>query len=156
MDFHTAWHFLTEHPIFKESPHEYAFTHFDTTMWIDVVKVNPINNHVEDDAALNTVTRVWVEQGPWITTHMLPDTESGYLPQGCSSHDYRLDSGGATFEEAIIQLAKKVRYFYGVDGTERRTKKDGGKPKPRWTREDYKTAGVPIPRGTKLRKKGDW
>ena len=95
MDFYTAWHFLCEHKIFN------GF--FENELWIDVVKVNPYTNKIDDDATKNTKVRVWLEHGPY-------DEEWN----GCE-HDYRLDCGGDTFEEAIIELAKLVQEYFTDD-----------------------------------------
>lgn len=61
-----------------------------------VVKVNPKTNEISDDVELNSKTRIWLECG--ITPN---------------EHDIRLDCGGDTFEEAIIQLADLVIKHFG-------------------------------------------
>lgn len=96
MDFYTAWKFLDGHKMFNGL--------FMNELWIDVVKVNPITNAIDDDPSKNTKTRIWLEHG-------------GYDKEwGSTAHDYDLDCGGDTFEEAIINLAKLVKKYYRKDG----------------------------------------
>jgi hypothetical protein len=99
MDFYEAWNFLNSHKIFEDT---YQLNQFqDSCLIINVVKVNPVNNKIEDDETLNTKTQVWLECGEY---------EERY-DQGC--HDIDLDCGADTFEEAIIQLAQLVADKYG-------------------------------------------
>lgn len=72
---------------------------------IMVVHVNPVTERIEDDASLNTATRVWLETGLREETLLW----SGY------THDPRLDCGHATFEEALVRLAAKVAQHYGYE-----------------------------------------
>lgn len=92
MDFYTAWKFLNEHKMFNEQ--------FTEGLWIEVVKVNPDTNEIDDDSSKNVKTRVWLEHGNY-------DEEWGAI-----THDPRLDCGGDTFEKAIIKLAKLVQKYY--------------------------------------------
>ena len=77
---------------------------------IDVLKVNPDTNSIDDDSKKNTKTSVWLETGAYIK-------DDDALSIGCSHfyHDYYLDCGGYTFEDAIIQLAELVMKYYGKD-----------------------------------------
>jgi hypothetical protein len=94
-DFYEAWVFLNEHHYFEHG--EYKMPMFTESMDIAVVKVNPETKHIDDDESKNTETQVWVECGDW---EELPDHDfKGYV------HDMDLDTGGATFEEAIVNLA---------------------------------------------------
>ena len=93
MDFYDSYHYLEEHPIFKN--------HFQYCLDIEIVKVNPITNSVDDDFNKNTKTQIWLECGPY---------KSNY-----ATHDVDLDCGGDTFEEAIIELASLVKDVYGDD-----------------------------------------
>lgn len=79
---------------------------FINNLDIHYTKVNPETNHVEDDRSLNTKIEVWLETGPayW------DEYSNSY--QG-NMHDIRLDVGGDTFEEALINLANKVLEHYG-------------------------------------------
>lgn len=85
MDFYKAYHFLKRH----------EKGYFMDALDIEVVKVNPAKNEIDDDRSKNTHVRVWLETGPEVGTH-----------------DYALDCGGNTFEEAIIRLAELVRFYY--------------------------------------------
>ena len=98
-EFYDAWTFLADHPIFirdddlVKEPHYFCF---QRNLDIEVVKVNPETNAIDDDKALNTKTAVWLECG----------IEENH-------HDIDLDSGGDNFEDAIIRLAMLVRDKYG-------------------------------------------
>lgn len=96
MDFYTAWHFLEEHKMFNGR--------FNEDLWIKVVKVDPKTNEIENDERRNTKLQVWLEHGKY---------EEEYR---CCNHDWDLDCGGDTFEEAVIKLAELVKESYGDDG----------------------------------------
>lgn len=72
---------------------------------IEVVKVEPITKTVCRNENLSTETRVWLECGPY--------------HQKYAEHDWDLDCGGATFEEAIIELANLVETYYDEVGEKR-------------------------------------
>lgn len=55
MEFYDAYHFLAAHRIFDG--------HFSECLDVEVVKVNPLTNRIEDDSSLNTKTSVWLECG---------------------------------------------------------------------------------------------
>ncbi len=93
-NFYDAFHFLEGHPIFKGE--------FLTQLYMEVVLVDPATNAVDDDFSRNTTPRIWMETGP---------NEKDEYGWGC--HDLDLDSAGATYEEAIIDLAGKVLAKYG-------------------------------------------
>jgi hypothetical protein len=80
---------------------------------VDVVKVNPENETIEDKESLNTAVRVWIEGGPW-TDNANPDFVEEKWPTW--THDYDLDCGAATFEEAVIKFTENVREKYGDYG----------------------------------------
>jgi hypothetical protein len=98
MNFYEAWRFLNENGVFKDI---YGLERFNRCLVIDVVKVNPANNRIENDDVLNTKIQVWLECGKYNE-----DYEQG-------QHDIDLDCGADTFEEAIIKLAKLVADKYG-------------------------------------------
>jgi len=100
-DFHEAWDWLYGHPYFRyrDGPMK-GSEGFTIAYDLIVVKVNPVNDRVEDDDSLNTKTNIWVECGP------LED-------DGGQTHDWELDCGGDTFEDAIIALAKIVMRVHG-------------------------------------------
>ena len=94
-DFYDSWFFLRSNPIYELGEKRDSY-HWDflRNLYIEVVKVNPETNSIDDDKTKNTKTMVWLEYGP----------------DGC--HDIRLDCGGDTFEEAIIKLANLVNEHY--------------------------------------------
>ena len=67
-----------------------------------IVKINPDIGMVDDDESKNTKVEVWLEAGPY--------------GEHCNIHDWDLDCGGDTFEEAIIKLADLVKQYYDDDG----------------------------------------
>jgi hypothetical protein len=99
-DFYEAYNFLRHHPMCVLKKINY----FNRCLDIDVVKVCPETNAIEDDPALNTKTQIWLEFGG-----MDEDEYFGVIP----CHDIDLDCGGDTFEEAIIKLANLVLKKYG-------------------------------------------
>lgn len=99
-DFYDAWIFLNEHPIFMDL--------FECGLYTTVVKVNPETMEIDDDRSKNTKVQVWLEHGPY-------EKIDGEFPQ--PTHDFNLDCGADTFEEAIIKLAKLVKEHYNDDGT---------------------------------------
>ena len=86
MDFYTAWIFLSEHKMFHHM--------FECGLYTAVVKVNPETNEIDDDDTKNIKVQVWLEH----------------------YHDFDLNCGGDTFEEAIIALAGLVKKHYTDDG----------------------------------------
>lgn len=75
--------------------------------WIEITPhmVNPITKHIDDDPALNTEIRFWVEAGPYC--------EDEYCGQLIPHHIMELDCGGPTWEEAVFKLANLVKEQYG-------------------------------------------
>lgn len=125
-DFYQAWWFLYNHPIFDDTPKKMmleeetipgTFSRFEDCLDVDIVKVNPKTNRIDDDDKLNTETRVWLECGPWVHRDREMSQESrdrgcyDFFPEG-RSHDWHLDCGGRTYEEAIVKLANLVFQHY--------------------------------------------
>lgn len=123
-NFYQAWWFLYNHPIFDDTPKRMTleestipgtFSRFEDCVDVDIVKVNPGTDCIEKDDNLNTKTRVWLECGPWVHK----DREAGkydskeFFPEG-PSHDWNLNCGGDTYEEAIVKLANLVSQNYDV------------------------------------------
>lgn len=127
-----AWRYLEEHPIFQGHYGIKWGDHMDSRflqqLWIAYVKVNPKNRKISRDKSKNTMTEVWLESGPvyrkkdkgkgvpaehdgiWGSLGLGGDDETF-----ANVHDYRLDCGGRTFEEALIKHAKLVHKRYGDD-----------------------------------------
>lgn len=114
LDNHPAfWKFLA-HPNDREGrepnhimflEHEYGVTR---SLYLYPVRCNPQTHRVEEDSSLNTKTEIWYEIGPM---DLLPD-EHGYCNHW---HDYLLDGGADTYEQAIVEIARKVWEHYGND-----------------------------------------
>lgn len=107
MDFHEAWQWLDDHPMFAIG--EGGAGGGTGCLDIEVVKVNPENETIEDDESLNTATRVWLEGGPW-----MEEIEGEW--HGDWAHDWDLDCGGKTFEEAFMKFVELVKEVYGDYG----------------------------------------
>jgi len=108
--FHRAYNWLLNHPYFYHPQYkEYESSCFKRCLDIDVVMVNPETDRIEDEHNLNTVHRVWIETGKII----MCDELNGVM-EPTSTHDYRLDCGGSSFEEVIIKLAELVKIYIGL------------------------------------------
>lgn len=68
--------------------------------------VNPDTRKVDNDDAKNIHLEIWIEAGP----PMPPDENFDFV---MSSHDYNLDCGGDTIDDALINLAALVKEHYG-------------------------------------------
>ncbi len=108
--FYQAWWFLVDHPKFKDK--RGLFT-FEQSLVIEVVKVNPKTKRIDDDEKLNTLVQTWLECGKYEKTTK-QERELGMYADGKHVHDIRLDTGGDTFEIAIIRLARLVKRYYGT------------------------------------------
>ena len=96
-NFYDAWQFLVDHPTFEDS---YYLNRFQSRcLYVEVVKVNPKTNHIDDNEELNTKVQVWLEAGSYHPDHGV--------------HDIDLDCSGDTYEEAIIKLANLVYKKFG-------------------------------------------
>lgn len=104
MDFYTAWNWLYHHPSFFHLDIGNA-PGFMSNLEVMTAKVDPSTGRVEDDETRNTKVEIWLEAGPYTKE---PGFE-GEVP----NHDYRLDCGGDTYEQAIIKMANLVLEYYG-------------------------------------------
>lgn len=99
---------------------------------IDVVKINPETQEIDDNPLLNTKIEVWLEFGlpilvdkeTWSTIYepiphipipnkILKGWRKGKYIE-VPSHDINLDCGGNTFEEAFLNLYKLLKEKYKV------------------------------------------
>lgn len=110
-EFYEAYHFLKNHKIVnKLDSRGYMRNAFEETIYVSVVKVNPLINAIDDNENFNIDTKIWLEFGP-----IEFDDNNNIV----KTHDTRLDCEGNTFEEAIITLANLVDFYYTSEGTER-------------------------------------
>lgn len=72
----------------------------------DYHMVNPETRAIDDDNSKNTAMEVWLETGPAYFDNYSEQYQR-------NMHDTRLDCGGATFEEALIELAGLIKKYYG-------------------------------------------
>jgi|2_EtaG_2_1085320.scaffolds.fasta_scaffold32620_2 hypothetical protein len=119
-DFETAFNWLEQHPCMMyrgELAMQGRFydSAFPQNLDIYLAKVNPTTDMIDDDESKNTKLEIWFEVLTY--TEQNPNHPEWYDKfQGASCHDWQLDTGGRTFEEAIIKLALKVRKYYGESG----------------------------------------
>ena len=87
--------------------------------------VNPETECVEDDDSLNTMFQVWVDYaGGWMDQSKNDDWE----PDGGWNDynkwqvacDLRLECGGNSMEDCLLELAARVKVFYNDDGTDKK------------------------------------
>lgn len=95
--FYNAYNWLEDHPVLNKF--EIRHGNFVHSLLIEVVKVNPDTNEIDDNDSLNTKVNIWLEAGSPVC--------HGAGVWGWT-HDLNWDCGGETFEEAIIELQKKV------------------------------------------------
>ena len=104
-DFYEAYMFLCNHPMVTYKERNF----FSKCLDIEVVKVNPKTNEIDlYNKENNTKTEIWLEFGP-----ILKDEDYEVIP----AHDYELDTGADTFEDAVVNLANLVWYHYGNSRT---------------------------------------
>lgn len=131
--FYKAYKYLQDHPIFDTTPGEildlseiedpfekgsklgeglylYSSQGFENSLRIEVVKVNPKTDEIDENPSRNTKVQIWLEAGPWDTN--LLNADQGEEKVGGFTNDYDLSCGGDTFEDAIIKMAELVRTKY--------------------------------------------
>lgn len=111
-DFYGAWRWLNEHPIFyrcEREFHERGLTEdrgiLDSCVEVIPTKVNPETGQRSEDPTKNTKLEFWVEVFP---RSMNPE-------RGVSLHDYVCDTGGDTYELAIVAVAAEIYKRHGND-----------------------------------------
>lgn len=70
-----------------------------------VVRVDPATQSISLDPALNTQVQIWFE---FSIAHQ-------WLQDGMRLHDYKLDGGASSYEQALIKAAKRLHRRYGND-----------------------------------------
>lgn len=115
--------------------HERHLEHDEGVSQLDigVLKVDPATGRVEmrtatdgedegkeiPDELRNTKTEIWYEVGPWLWPRDAPEHQRGDLPlAGIGQHDWQLDGSADTYEQAIIDVARKLHDRYGNDRTQ--------------------------------------
>jgi len=72
---------------------------------------------VNDDRSKNVFTEFWLEFGPveYGYCSNYPDPKTGWDMETVEQnyHDWKLDCGGSTFDEALIRLARNIRRIRG-------------------------------------------
>ena len=104
-EFYYAWQWLINHPALKYGDGS-AITE---NLKIEVVKINPLIQDIDEDEKLNTEVAIWLSTGPAEFFESEDEIEDSIL----WTHDQNLDASGATFEDAILELFELVKYNYG-------------------------------------------
>ena len=95
----------------------------------DFVYVDPTLDRIRGDwnggDPRDTEFRVWIEGGGWMdcaTAPYMTEPEGGWKDHNRwhACHDMDLDCGGSTMEEALLNLAQRVQWYYGDTGREHR------------------------------------
>jgi hypothetical protein len=112
-DFYTAWHWLQNHPIFwyfgPRRKHESTLCYdrgTDEGLEFRPAKVNPNTLRISNRRTKNTLLQMWVEVFP---SSMHEDGRDLRL------HDVECDTGGATYEEALLKAAEEIYRRHGND-----------------------------------------
>ena len=127
--FYDDWFWLNSHPSFasvtpRHPNHpdmDLRYSMFMQCLDIMVSKVDPTTGRIEDKVegqpSRNTHTEFWLECGAVENVSETPNAAENYsedaIRNGTTTHDYELDCGGASFQEAIVKLAALVKKQYG-------------------------------------------
>lgn len=108
--------FLYNHPVVNDVEKN----HFHLS--IRPAYVNPDTRTVDDDESLNTHSEIWIEGGPpfdMSKEDYIAEPAEGWnaTNRWMHSHDYRLDCGGDTLEEALLKFVAHIKYYYNDDGS---------------------------------------
>jgi hypothetical protein len=114
-DFYNAWRWINEHPLFyrfNREIHERGLMENRAVVdggmgGIEIipVMVNPADDTHSQDPRLNTKLAFWVEVFP----------RAWEIEPAKSLHAYEQDTGGDTYEEAIVNVAAGIYEYYGND-----------------------------------------
>jgi hypothetical protein len=111
-DFLCAWTWLNEHPLFYRFHREFHERGLNDERGIldggvEVIptKVNPVTGRCSEDQTKNTKLEFWAEV---FMCSMVPD-------ETIRLHDYERDTGGDTYQEAIVKVAREIYAHHGND-----------------------------------------
>jgi hypothetical protein len=110
---------LESHKMWSHATDMHSFSDLTEFMY---VYVNPVNETIENDTALNTVFRIWVEAGPtWDrnTDEHMDNLEENDSDRWGMMHDTRMDTGAPDMETLLLKLLTRVEFFYNEDGSSR-------------------------------------
>lgn len=124
-NFVTAWNFIDRHPAFWTAHDIDAFPFsWNQSGHMSHVRIDVYN---DDDGA----PRVLIETGGHVEK-----ADSANKAYSMHYGDWRLDVVGETYEDAVLQLAKRVALAFNPDGSDREDTKDlFEKIKPEWVRD---------------------
>lgn len=110
--FWRSWHWVQCHPVFWYFDHK---RHESNLQWgrgtdegleIRPAMVDPNTRKVEKRKGRNTHLEIWAEVFP---------ASMRQLGGGIRLHDYECDTGGDTYEQAIVNVAAKIYEKHGND-----------------------------------------
>lgn len=97
--------------IYYQVLHNLTVHAINENLSVDYQKVDD-TGYVNKDRSKNTNIECWLEFGPYHWTKNFQEMWHDE-PVRMPAHDYRLDCGAPTFDEAIIKLARLVKRHYG-------------------------------------------
>lgn len=103
MNTHDKYWWVYDHPEYNSGKRSVAEVEITPHM------VNPINNTIEKDKSLNTKLQWWIEVMYEDYIEDGDPHEYGYH----SVHDWEVDTGGDSIDEAIDNLYEEVKARYG-------------------------------------------
>jgi len=85
------------------------------------------HGRVDDDKSKNKFIECWLEFGTVEYGYACGDVNADWDvdTHEMNYHDYKVDSGGSTFDDALVMLARKVRKEYGDYSPQTRADKCG-------------------------------
>lgn len=96
----------------------YSFLQYHPAFWYRYTHANGSQSWVTDDGMKSLWTNPAYHEGKLV---VMLELGSAIPPQRVNHYrEHRLDVWGTSFEDAYIQLAKKVHKFYSLDGEERK------------------------------------
>jgi hypothetical protein len=119
---HPVWFFPYQ---FSEGVVDRVGGNFQGCALFMYVFVNPLTGCTDDNEALNTEFRVWLEIGPWYDMSKDPEIfatpDEGWTQWNkWETHpDMRLECAASTMPELLLELARLVRFFYDDEGERR-------------------------------------
>jgi len=93
-----------------------SYDHGFVAISIDPHQINPATKCVDDNKKLNTKLQWWGEFGPAWYDKECPSASRQY------SHDWKLDVYEDTYEDVLLEIARKVKRHYGDYKTDRESR----------------------------------
>jgi len=88
---------------------------------VDFAYVDPTTEIPEQDESRNTAFRVWLETGGWYDSAENNPERKEEPDRWDKCHDMDLNCAAATLEDALVELALRVKFFYGENSARLKT-----------------------------------